>query len=244
MGYRKHEANVIKDGGSDTLYSDGYRKITFGNYPFSPVSQFYRRGSDSFLIDDYKHRGSSKGASTIQNPPIMTATTLNALTPQINNQYILDIFKKARQRITPDSIALIGKFRKRKIYYNPTPVAKISLDLSNYGDFKTNFKREYKKDATEQDYIDICLKPQIIEEFKKKQIITEEYYRNNFPVKKMLSHIACNMNNYVELINNVEPQIGNVTSKKITTMRSLSDFSSLNVQNLLAMGYPQWILLA
>ena len=238
LGFSMEEYEAVKKGGADILYPSklprgtdgGYRLITFGNYPFTPLSQFFRRGKNAFLVDDYKHR------NTPQNSPVLAGTTDRSLVPKIKNSSILAIFKDARQRITPDAIALIGEYRRRKIYYNPNPIAKISLDLSNYGDFKTNFKREYKKDATEQDYIDICLKPQIIEEFKKKQIITEEYYRNNFPVKKMLSHIACNMNNYVELINNVEPQIGNVTSKKITTMRSLSDFSSLNVQNLLAMG--------
>ena len=237
-GYRKMEANVIETATKDSLYPNNFRTITFGNYPFTPLSQFHRRGAGDFLIDDYKHRGPSeaKSAGTLQTPPVLTETTLNALTPQINNQYVLDIFKKARQRITPDSISLIGKFRERKVYYNPIPVAKISLDLSNYKDFKDNFRKEYKKDATEQDYIDICLKPQIIDEFKKKNIITEEYYRNSFPIKKLLSHVSCNMNNYVEMINNIEPQTGAIMPKRIITVKSLNDLSLFNTQNLLALG--------
>ena len=236
-GYRKEEANRIVHAKKDTLYKNNYRYMTFGSYPYTPLSQFYRRATDSILTDDYKHRGGdSDKDNTAQQPPVFTEVSKYSLIKNINNQFILDIFKKARQRMTPDSISLIGEFRRRKVYYNKTPIATISLDLSNYNDFVTNFRNEYSKTPSVQEYIDVCLKPQIIAEFKNKNIITDEYYKNSFPLKKMLSHIACNMNNYVEMINNVEPQTGRVQSKRIVTMRSLEDASLFNIQSLTALS--------
>ena len=239
LGYTQQEYDAVKKGGYSYLYEPpsagpynkdhtGFRRFSTRNYPFSALSQLFQR--TKWLIDDSKH-----GTIQQKSPLVDSQMTNRSLIQEkyVKNSYILDIIKNAKQRITPDSVALIDDWRYRWVNYKTSPVAKFKVNIDNYSAFKTNFKKEHGRDATDDDYLNICLKPKIIEEFKKQPVIPKELYKSTFPLKGMISHVACNLNNYIEYINNVEPKLGlESMPKRIVTVRSLDDFSLFN-NNLL-----------
>jgi len=256
-GISQPEYESVKNGGRDALWDlmeghDGVPEtpmFAFKNYPFTPVSQFFGRDrhtgarkslsgrwsypeTNSWLVDDYKHR------KTRQSSPVTTGYSATSLLDEVKNHVVLQIVKNATQRISPGGVAMITPWMKRDIYYNERPVATFKINTKNYADFKANFKKAYDKDATDDDYFNICLKPQIVEGFKAAKVISPNLFKTSFPIKKMISHIACNMNNYVEYINNVGPTLGssNLSPSRVTTSKSLDNFSLFNSSLLMGGG--------
>ena len=219
------KGNAILIEQKDQLYQGGYRWISNAKYPVSSFSQFFER--ELFRIGEYKHLGQQ------------TQYAFNKFNAYRDNPKIDAYVRTAARTIVPNYISFIDELKEVYVDYAKAPVITFTVDASNYKDFVQNYKQKKGKDPTLQEYVDHCLKHKIIAEARKQIFSNNKYgdiYSNSFPVYKMLSHIAINMNQYVTFINNVESEEDDVFPRLPKSLRSAEDYSFFNLRNALSLG--------
>ena len=215
---------------NDRLYRKGFRWISNAKYPAGSYSQYF--GRKQWKIDDYKHRE--------DDTPSKFEHTLYRR-DYGNNPKITAYLKNAAREIVPNYISIIDDFKSADIYFGIVPVLSIKVNAENYKDFVDNYKKANNDQSpTMQQYINHCLKHAIVTAAKNQIFENDNFgsiYSNAFPLPKMLSHIAINMNKYVTYINSVQVGVGdNLLPNRIKSLRGLEDFSFFNLQNLSGLG--------
>ena len=223
---------------NDKLYREGFRWVANAKYPASTLSQYF--GRTKWKVGDYKHQEYNK-----DKPSFWTSdrTSEHALLKDDynNNPRIKGFLRGAAREIVPNYISLIDNFYRKRIYYKKTPILSFKVDASNYKDFVNNFKKANgNKAPTIQQYINHCLKHSIVKEARRLIFENDNYgniYLNSFPLHKMISHIAINMNQYATFVNSANVGIGdNMLPIRTKSLKGMEDFAFFNQENLAGLG--------
>ena len=217
----------------DRLYSQDFRWISNAKYPASSLSQYF--GRKQWKIDDYKHRTRAD-----KTPPNKFEHTLYKRDYN-NNPRIKGYLIGASREIVPNYISIIDDFKTIDTYYKTTPILSFKVDASNYKDFVSNYKKQNNnKQPKMQQYLNSCLKHAIIEHARKSVFENSSFgsiYSESFPLHKMLSHIAINMNKYVTYINSLQVNLGDgILPNRIKSLKGMEDFSFFNQESLISLG--------
>ena len=222
---------------NDSLYASGYRWIANAKYPASVLSQFF--GRTKWKISDYKHREQNMDKTMFGSKKSSGKRSFTRADYD-NNPRINNFIKGLAREVVPNYISVIDNFRRARIYYKKTPIMSFKVDASNYKVFVKNYEKQNKgKKPTIKEYIDHCLKHEIVKEARRLIFENDNFgniYSNVFPLNKMLSHISINMNKYVTYINNIGMEGPSMLPATISAIKGIDHFAFFNQKNLLSLG--------
>ena len=224
---------------NDSLYAGGYRWITNAKYPASVLSQFF--GRTKWKIGDYKHREDNKSKIAFGFIDVAKRSS-RAFTEKDydGNPRIKNYLKGVARQIVPNYTSVIDNFRRARVYYKKTPVMSFKVDASNYKVFVENYtKANGGRKPTIQEYVNHCLKHAIVKRARSLVFENDNFgniYSNSFPLQKMLSHIAINMNKYVTYINNIDMEGPDLLPVTVSAVKGVDNFAFFNQKNLLSLG--------